>query len=170
MVDNFEEVTADERINDARAHALASVTERPIDVALAEAACARCASPPLSSHPIHADALDSSRADPRSPRELELCMIHLAHSRSDIWTRFLVSDSTPRRTTSACSRKPVPDSLPCHLWPPAPDTVIFGSDRPVLSLRRATLEAAGLNLPADVFENYRDHNAQELVFIGGEGR
>jgi predicted TIM-barrel fold metal-dependent hydrolase len=45
-----------------------------------------------------------------------------------------------------------------------PDKVIYGSDWPVLKMRRVVPEAKALDLEADVLEKYLYENAQKFFF------
>ncbi len=115
-------------------------------------------------NPIHLD-----RVCVRFP-ELKLCMIHGADPWWDIAIRLLIKYAYLRLITSAWSPKRLPDSLLHYMRTRGPDKVIFASDWPVLRMRRVVPEAAGLDLPADVLENYRYHNAQEFFYGGQEER
>ncbi|MGW4365853.1 amidohydrolase family protein [Nocardia takedensis] len=96
--------------------------------------------------------------------ELRLCMIHGADPWWDIAIRLLMKYDNLRLMTSAWSPKRLPDSLIHFMRTRGRNKVIFGSDWPVLSMRRLVPEAAALDLPEDVLDNYLYHNSQEFFF------
>jgi uncharacterized protein len=109
-------------------------------------------------NPIHLD-----RVCVRFP-ELKLCMIHGADPWWDVGIRLLIKYENLRLMTSAWSPKRLPESLLHYMRTRGPDKVIFGSDWPVLKMRRLVPEALALELPADVLENYLYNNAEEFFF------
>ncbi|PJE24791.1 MAG: amidohydrolase [Mycobacterium sp.] len=109
-------------------------------------------------NPIHLD-----RVCVRFP-ELRLCMIHGADPWWDIAIRMLIKYRNLRLMTSAWSPKRLPDSLIHYMRNRGPDKVIFASDWPVLRQHRVVAEAAALDLPADVLDNYLYNNANEFFF------
>ncbi|MFD4459668.1 amidohydrolase family protein [Nocardia sp. NPDC058480] len=96
--------------------------------------------------------------------ELRLCMIHGADPWWDTAIRLLIKYENLRLMTSAWSPKRLPDSLVHFMRTRGKNKVIFGSDWPVLALRRVVPEAEALDLPADVLDNYLYNNAQEFFF------
>ncbi|WP_109530751.1 MULTISPECIES: amidohydrolase family protein [Nocardia] len=96
--------------------------------------------------------------------ELRLCMIHGADPWWDIAIRLLMKYENLRLMTSAWSPKRLPDSLIHFMRTRGKNKVIFGSDWPVLSMRRLVPEAVALDLPEDVLDNYLYNNAQEFFF------
>ncbi|MEV5832680.1 amidohydrolase family protein [Nocardia sp. NPDC052112] len=96
--------------------------------------------------------------------ELRLCMIHGADPWWDIAIRLLMKYENLRLMTSAWSPKRLPDSLVHFMRTRGKQKVIFGSDWPVLRMRRVVPEALALDLPEDVLDNYLYHNAQEFFF------
>lgn len=111
-------------------------------------------------NPIHLD-----RVCVRFP-ELKLCMIHGADPWWDVAIRLLLKYANLRLMTSAWSPKRLPESLLHYMRTRGQDKVIFASDWPVLKMHRVVPEAAGLDLPADVLENYLYNNAHEFFFGG----
>ena len=109
-------------------------------------------------NPIHLD-----RVCVRFP-ELKLCMIHGADPWWDIAIRMLIKYSNLRLMTSAWSPKRLPDSLIHYMRTRGQDKVIFASDWPVLRQHRVVPEAAALDLPPDVLDNYLYNNAQQFFF------
>lgn len=96
--------------------------------------------------------------------ELRLCMIHGADPWWDIAIRLLMKYRNLRLMTSAWSPKRLPDSLLHFMRTRGKDKVIFGSDWPVLTMRRVVPEAASLDLPGEVLDNYLYNNAQDFFF------
>ncbi|MGI5217859.1 amidohydrolase family protein [Nocardia sp. CA-290969] len=96
--------------------------------------------------------------------ELRLCMIHGADPWWDVAIRLLMKYRNLRLMTSAWSPKRLPDSLLHFMRTRGKDKVIFGSDWPVLTMRRVVPEAAALDLPGDVLDNYLYHNARDFFF------
>ncbi|WP_067901582.1 amidohydrolase family protein [Nocardia vaccinii] len=96
--------------------------------------------------------------------ELRLCMIHGADPWWDIAIRLLMKYDNLRLMTSAWSPKRLPESLIHFMRTRGERKVIFGSDWPVLRMRRVVPEALALELPDDVLDNYLYHNAQEFFF------
>ncbi|CAM2801302.1 amidohydrolase family protein [Skermania piniformis] len=109
-------------------------------------------------HPIHLDLVCV-----RFP-ELKLCMIHGADPWWDVAIRLLIKYANLRLMTSAWSPKRLPDSLIHYMRSRGSDKVIFGSDWPVLSMRRVVPEALALDLPDDVREKYLYANARDFFF------
>ncbi|MGX1809174.1 amidohydrolase family protein [Nocardia sp. NPDC055321] len=98
--------------------------------------------------------------------ELRLCMIHGADPWWDTAIRLLIKYENLRLMTSAWSPKRLPDSLIHFMRTRGKKKVIFGSDWPVLAMRRVVPEALALDLPADVLDDYLYNNAQEFFFGG----
>ncbi|NKY25800.1 amidohydrolase family protein [Nocardia gamkensis] len=96
--------------------------------------------------------------------ELRLCMIHGADPWWDTAIRLLMKYENLRLMTSAWSPKRLPDSLIHFMRTRGKNKVIFGSDWPVLAMRRLVPEALALDLPEDVLDNYLYNNAQEFFF------
>jgi predicted TIM-barrel fold metal-dependent hydrolase len=96
--------------------------------------------------------------------ELRLCMIHGADPWWDTAIRLLIKYENLRLMTSAWSPKRLPESLLHFMRTRGKQKVIFGSDWPVLRMRRVVPEALALELPDDVLGNYLYHNAQEFFF------
>ncbi|MBH0777986.1 amidohydrolase family protein [Nocardia bovistercoris] len=96
--------------------------------------------------------------------ELKLCMIHGADPWWDVAIRLLIKYENLRLMTSAWSPKRLPESLIHFMRTRGKTKVIFGSDWPVLSMRRLVPEAVALDLPEDVLDNYLYNNAQEFFF------
>ncbi|SPM41591.1 Predicted metal-dependent hydrolase, TIM-barrel fold [Mycobacterium numidiamassiliense] len=117
--------------------------------------------PPIpgeAQNPIHLD-----RVCVRFP-ELKLCMIHGADPWWDLAIRLLIKYSNLRLMTSAWSPKRLPESLVHYMRTRGPNKVIYGSDWPVLKMRRVIPEARALDLPAEVLDNYLYNNAEEFFF------
>ncbi|MEU4312298.1 amidohydrolase family protein [Nocardia sp. NPDC024068] len=96
--------------------------------------------------------------------ELRLCMIHGADPWWDVAIRLLMKYRNLRLMTSAWSPKRLPGNLLHFMCTRGKDKVIYGSDWPVLTMRRVVPEAAALDLPGDVLENYLYQNAQDFFF------
>lgn len=96
--------------------------------------------------------------------ELRLCMIHGADPWWDTAIRLLMKYRNLRLMTSAWSPKRLPESLIHFMRTRGKGKVIFGSDWPVLTMRRVIPEAEALDLPGDVLDNYLYNNAQEFFF------
>lgn len=109
-------------------------------------------------NPIHLD-----RVMVRFP-ELKLCMIHGADPWWDVAIRLMIKYPQMRLMTSAWSPKRLPESLLHYMRTRGKDRVIFGSDWPVLPMRRVIPEARALDLPPEVLENYLYNNANEFFF------
>lgn len=117
--------------------------------------------PPIpgeAQHPIHLD-----RVCVRFP-ELHLCMIHGADPWWDVAIRLMIKYQNLHLMTSAWSPKRLPEALLHFMRTRGKSKVIFGSDWPVLPMRRVIPEALALDLPADVVENYLYNNAQAFFF------
>ena len=117
--------------------------------------------PPIpgeAQNPIHLD-----RVCVRFP-ELKLCMIHGADPWWDIAIRLMIKYQNLRLMTSAWSPKRLPESLLHFMRTRGKDKVIYASDWPVLRMRRVVPEAAALDLPADVLDNYLYNNANDFFF------
>ncbi|WP_019931720.1 amidohydrolase family protein [Nocardia sp. BMG111209] len=117
--------------------------------------------PPIpgeAQHPIHLD-----RVCIRFP-ELRLCMIHGADPWWDVAIRLMLKYPNLRLMTSAWSPKRLPETLLHYMRTRGKDRVIFGSDWPVLPMRRVIPEAAALDLPPEVLDNYLHHNAEKFFF------
>jgi len=109
-------------------------------------------------NPIHLD-----RVCVRFP-ELRLCMIHGADPWWDVAIRMLIKYRNLRLMTSAWSPKRLPEALLHFMRTRGADKIIFASDWPVLPMNRVVPEALGLNLPADVMDNYLYNNARDFFF------
>ena len=121
--------------------------------------------PPIpgeAQHPIHLD-----RVCVRFP-ELQLCMIHGADPWWDVAIRLMIKYQNLHLMTSAWSPKRLPDALLHFMRTRGKSKVIFGSDWPVLPMRRVIPEALALDLPPDVLENYLYNNAQAFFFTRRE--
>lgn len=117
--------------------------------------------PPLpgeAQNPIHLD-----RVCLRFP-ELKLCMIHGADPWWDTAIRLLIKYANLRLMTSAWSPRHLPESLLHFMRTRGKDKVIFASDSPVLSITRTVGEAAALDLPEEVLDNYLFGNAEGFFF------
>jgi uncharacterized protein len=117
--------------------------------------------PPIpgeAQHPIHLD-----RVCVRFP-ELRLCMIHGADPWWDVAIRLMIKYRNLHLMTSAWSPKRLPESLLHFMRTRGKTKVIFGSDWPVLPMRRVIPEALALDLPPDVLDNYLYNNAQAFFF------
>ena len=122
--------------------------------------------PPIpgeAQNPIHLD-----RVCVRFP-ELKLCMIHGADPWWDIAIRLMIKYQNLRLMTSAWSPKRLPESLLHFMRTRGKDKVIYASDWPVLRMRRVVPEAAALDLPEDVLDNYLYNNANDF-FFGSENQ
>ena len=113
-------------------------------------------------NPIHLD-----RVCVRFP-ELKLCMIHGADPWWDTAIRLLIKYQNLRLMTSAWSPKRLPQSLLHYMATRGKEKIIFGSDWPVLRMRRVVPEAQALGLEPQVLQNYLYNNAAEFFF--GEPR
>ena len=101
--------------------------------------------------------------------ELRLCMIHGADPWWDIAIRLLMKYDNLRLMTSAWSPKRLPESLLHFMRTRGRKKVLFGSDWPVLRMRRVIPEVLALDLPADVRDDYLFHNAHEFFFADRSG-
>ncbi|NDZ95902.1 amidohydrolase [Streptomyces sp. SID6673] len=113
-------------------------------------------------NPIHLD-----RVCVRFP-ELKLCMIHGADPWWDVAIRLLIKYPNLHLMTSAWSPKRLPESLLHYMRTRGPRKVIFGSDWPVLAMRRVVPEAEALDLPPEVLDNYLYNNAHDFFFAEQE--
>jgi uncharacterized protein len=121
--------------------------------------------PPIpgeAQHPLHLD-----RVCVRFP-ELRLCMIHGADPWWDVAIRLMIKYRNLHLMTSAWSPKRLPESLLHFMRTRGQNKVIFGSDWPVLAMRRVVPEALALDLPPNVLENYLYNNAQAFFFAEQE--
>lgn len=117
--------------------------------------------PPLpaeAQNPIHLD-----RVCIRFP-ELPLVMMHGADPWWDVAIRLLGKYRNLRLMTSAWSPKYLPESLLHFMRTRGKDRVMYASDHPVLSFERCLGEAAELDLPDDVRDNWLYANAQSFFF------
>jgi predicted TIM-barrel fold metal-dependent hydrolase len=96
--------------------------------------------------------------------ELELCMIHGADPWWDTAIRLMIKYPNLHLMTSAWAPKYLPESLLHYMRTRGQQKVIFASDAPVLSITRTVTEATGLDLPAEVMDNYLYANAQRFFF------
>lgn len=101
--------------------------------------------------------------------ELKLCMIHGADPWWEIAVRLLIKYANLRLMTSAWAPRHLPETLLHFMRTRGKSRVIFASDSPVLSIRRTITEAAALDLPEDVLDNYLYGNAEEFFFGGAPG-
>jgi predicted TIM-barrel fold metal-dependent hydrolase len=121
--------------------------------------------PPIpgeAQHPMHLD-----RVCARFP-ELRLCMIHGADPWWDVAIRLMIKYKNLHLMTSAWSPKRLPESLLHFMRTRGQSKIIFGSDWPVLAMRRVVPEASALDLPHNVLENYVYNNAQAFFFAQKE--
>jgi predicted TIM-barrel fold metal-dependent hydrolase len=96
--------------------------------------------------------------------ELKLCMIHGADPWWDTAIRLMIKFGNLRLMTSAWSPRRLPESLLHFMRTRGKDRIIFASDSPVLSITRTVSEAAALDLPPDVLDNYLYGNAESFFF------
>ncbi len=101
--------------------------------------------------------------------ELKLCMIHGADPWWDTAIRLMIKYGNLRMMTSAWSPRRLPPSLLHFMRTRGKDRVIFASDSPVLSITRTVTEAAALDLPEEVLDNYLYGNAERFFFAGEDG-
>jgi uncharacterized protein len=101
--------------------------------------------------------------------ELKLCMIHGADPWWDTAMRLMIKYANLRLMTSAWSPRHLPPSLLHFMRTRGKERVIFASDSPVLSITRTVTEAAALDLPEDVLDNYLYGNAERFFFAGEAG-
>jgi predicted TIM-barrel fold metal-dependent hydrolase len=120
--------------------------------------------PPLPAEPQNPIYLD--RVLYRFP-ELKLCMIHGAEPWWDIAIRLLLKYKNTRLMTSAWAPKYLPESLLHFMRTRGKDRILFASDYPVLRFERCLDEAAALDLPPEVLDNWLYGNANRF-FFGGE--
>ena len=99
-------------------------------------------------NPIHLD-----RVCVRFP-ELKLCMMHGADPWWDVAIRLMIKYANLRLMTSAWSPRHLPESLLHFMSTRGKSRVMFASDSPVLSITRCVKEAAALDLPPEVLDNY----------------
>ena len=119
--------------------------------------------PPLpgeAQNPIHLD-----RVCVRFP-ELKLCMIHGAEPWWEIAIRLMIKYPNTRLMTSAWSPKYLPESLLHFMRTRGKRRIMFASDYPVLSFERTLKEAASLDLPEEVRDNWLFNNAYDFFFAG----
>ncbi len=109
-------------------------------------------------NPIHLD-----RVCVRFP-ELRLCMIHGADPWWDTAIRLMIKYRNLRLMTSAWSPKRLPESLLHYMRTRGQDRILFASDYPVLSMERCLGEAAALDLPEAVRDNWLYANARSFFF------
>jgi predicted TIM-barrel fold metal-dependent hydrolase len=96
--------------------------------------------------------------------ELKLCMIHGADPWWEVAIRLMIKYGNLRLMTSAWAPRHLPQSLLHFMRTRGKDRVIFASDSPVLSITRTIKEAAELDIPEDVLDNYLYGNAQRFFF------
>jgi predicted TIM-barrel fold metal-dependent hydrolase len=96
--------------------------------------------------------------------ELKLSMIHGADPWWDTAIKLMIKYTNLRLMTSAWSPKRLPESLLHFMRTRGKDRIIFASDSPVLSITRTVTEAAALDLPAEVLDNYLYGNAESFFF------
>ena len=114
-------------------------------------------------NPIHLD-----RVCVRFP-ELRLCMIHGADPWWDTAIRLIIKYANLRLMTSAWSPRHLPAALLHFMRTRGKERVIFASDSPVLSITRTVTEAAALDLPEEVLDNYLYGNAERFFFAREAG-
>jgi uncharacterized protein len=112
-------------------------------------------------NPIHLD-----RVCVRFP-ELKLCMIHGADPWWDTAIRLMIKYANLRLMTSAWSPRHLPETLLHYMRTRGKGRIIFASDSPVLSITRTIGEAAVLDLPDEVLDNYLFGNAEKFFFTRG---
>jgi predicted TIM-barrel fold metal-dependent hydrolase len=95
-------------------------------------------------------------------------MIHGADPWWDVAIRLMIKYRNLHLMTSAWSPKRLPESLLHFMRTRGQTKVIFGSDWPVLAMRRVVPEAVALDLPPDTLENYLYNNAQAFFFADRE--
>lgn len=117
--------------------------------------------PPLPAEPQNPIHLD--RVLYRFP-ELKLCMIHGAEPWWEVAIRLLLKYRNTRLMTSAWAPKYLPEVLLHFMRTRGKDRVLFASDRPVLPVERCLDEAAALDLPPDVLDNWLYGNAKAFFF------
>jgi len=115
-------------------------------------------------------------ADPQNPiyydrvlyrfPELKLCMIHGAEPWWEIAIRLMIKYPNTRLMTSAWSPKYLPESLLHFMRTRGKRRVMFASDYPVLSFERTLKEAAALDLPDEIRDNWLYNNAYDFFFAG----
>ena len=96
--------------------------------------------------------------------ELKLCMIHGADPWWDTAIRLMIKFANLRLMTSAWSPRRLPETLLHFMRTRGQGRIIFASDSPVLSITRTVSEAAALDLPPDVLDNYLFGNAESFFF------
>jgi uncharacterized protein len=101
--------------------------------------------------------------------ELKLCMIHGADPWWDTAIRLMIKYANLHLMTSAWSPRRLPPSLLHFMRTRGKEKVIFASDSPVLSITRTVTEAAALDLPEEVRDNYLYGNAERFFFTGRAG-
>ena len=114
--------------------------------------------PPLPAEPQN--PIYHDRVCYRFP-ELKLCMIHGAEPWWDIAIRLMIKYPNTRLMTSAWSPKYLPESLLHFMRTRGKTRIIWASDYPVLSFERTLGEAAALDLPDEVRDNWLYGNAAE---------
>jgi predicted TIM-barrel fold metal-dependent hydrolase len=117
--------------------------------------------PPIPAEPQNPIHLD--RVCIRFP-ELRLCMIHGADPWWETAIRLMIKYRNLRLMTSAWSPKYLPESLLHYMRTRGKDRILFASDYPVLSLERTLGEAAALDLPDEVRDNWLFGNADAFFF------
>jgi uncharacterized protein len=101
--------------------------------------------------------------------ELKLCMVHGADPWWDTAIRLMIKYANLHLMTSAWSPRRLPPSLLHFMRTRGKEKVIFASDSPVLSITRTVTEAAALDLPEEVRDNYLYGNAERFFFTGRAG-
>jgi uncharacterized protein len=117
--------------------------------------------PPLPAEPQNPIYYD--RVLYRFP-ELKLCMIHGAEPWWEIAIRLCMKYPNSRLMTSAWSPKYLPEVLLHFMQTRGKDRIIWASDYPVLSFERSLGEAAALDLPEKVRDNWLYANANAFFF------
>jgi predicted TIM-barrel fold metal-dependent hydrolase len=109
-------------------------------------------------NPIHLD-----RVCIRFP-ELKLTMMHGADPWWDTAIRLMIKFPNLHLMTSAWAPKYLPESLLHYMRTRGKKKIIFASDAPVLSMSRCVTEAAELDLPPEILDDYLYGNSQRLFF------
>jgi predicted TIM-barrel fold metal-dependent hydrolase len=138
----------------------------PLYTKCCELGLALCLNAGLPGPPIPGDAQNPIHLDRVCVRfpELKLCMMHGADPWWDTAVRLMIKYANLRLMTSAWSPRRLPESLLHFMRTRGKDRVIFASDSPVLSITRTVTEAAALDLPDDVRDNYLYGNAERFFF------
>jgi uncharacterized protein len=128
-----------------------------------------CLNTGIPGPPLPADAQNPMHLDRVCMRfpELKVCMVHGADPWWDLAIRLMIKYSNLHLMTSAWSPKYLPETLLHYMRTRGKNKIMFGSDSPVLAMTRTVTEAAALDLPAEVLDNYLFGNADRFFFSGG---